>query len=99
MHFPEKLRRRPPPRQPPPAGCLIGSQTLCLKNRFQVTATWCNPANGQSGRAGATAFSQVTGAFYFSGPDSLELMTKLIEQGTRIDFFYGTLSDLEYTIH
>jgi hypothetical protein len=25
-------------------------------------------------------------------------MTKIIGQGGRIDFFYGTLSDLEYTI-
>lgn len=81
------------------AGCRPGPQTLCLKNgRFQVTAAWRNPANGQTGQAGAVPLSQVTGAFYFSGPDSLELMTKVIEQGNRIDFFYGTLSDLEYTI-
>jgi hypothetical protein len=25
--------------------------------------------------------SQLTGAFYFSGPDSLELMTKILDQG------------------
>lgn len=81
------------------AGCRPGPQTLCLKNgRFQVTSTWRNPANGQSGQAGAVPLSQVTGAFYFSGPDSLELMTKIIDQGDRIDFFFGTLSDLEYTI-
>ena len=42
--------------------------------------------------------SQLTGAFYFSAPDSLELMTKILDQGSRIDFFYGALSDLEYTI-
>lgn len=81
------------------AACRTGPQTLCLKNgRFQVTASWRNPANGQSGQAGAVPLSQVTGAFYFSGPDSLELMTKIIDQGDRIDFFFGTLSDLEYTI-
>jgi hypothetical protein len=82
------------------AGCRPGPSTLCLQNgRFQVTADWRNPANNQSGQAGAVPLSQLTGAFYFSGPDSLELMTKILDQGDRIDFFYGALSDLEYTIH
>ena len=26
-------------------------------------------------------------------------MVKILEQGDRVDFFYGTLSDLQYTIH
>lgn len=79
--------------------CRPGPKTLCLQNgRFQVTVDWRNPANSQAGQAGAVPLSQLTGAFYFSGPDSLELVTKVLDQGNRIDFFYGTLSDLEYTI-
>jgi peptidyl-Asp metalloendopeptidase len=82
------------------AGCRPDPKTLCLQNgRFQVTVDWRNPANSQAGQAGAVPLSQLTGAFYFSGPDSLELMTKILDQGDRIDFFYGALSDLEYSIN
>jgi hypothetical protein len=75
------------------------SVTLCLgKNRFQVAVDWRNPGNGQAGQAGATSLSQLTGAFYFTDKNSLELMTKIIDQEDRVDVFYGTLTDLEYTI-
>jgi hypothetical protein len=34
-----------------------------------------------------------------SGPFlNLDLMAKVIDHGTRVDFFWGTLSDLEYTL-
>jgi hypothetical protein len=46
----------------------------------------------------AVPFSKVTGAFHFGNPSNLELMTKVITQGDRVDFFWGALSDLEYTI-
>jgi hypothetical protein len=82
------------------AACRPGPNTLCLqKGRFQVTADWQNPGNGQGGQAGAVPLSPLTGAFYFEGANSLELMVKILDQGDRIDFFYGTLSDLPYTIH
>lgn len=83
----------------PFAACRPGPNTLCLgKNRFQVEVDWRNPGNGQAGQAGATPLSQLTGAFYFTDKNSLELMTKIIDQGDRVDVFYGTLTDLEYTI-
>jgi hypothetical protein len=88
-----------PPTSTPFAACRPGPNTLCLgKNRFQVAVDWRNPGNGQGGQAGAAPISQLTGAFYFTDRNSLELMTKIIDQGDRVDFFYGTLSDLEYTI-
>lgn len=83
----------------PFAACRPGPNTLCLgKNRFQVAVDWRNPGNGQAGQAGAAPLSQLTGAFYFTDKNSLELMTKIIDQGDRVDVFYGTLTDLEYTI-
>ncbi|HJX28104.1 MAG TPA: M12 family metallo-peptidase, partial [Thermoanaerobaculia bacterium] len=86
-------------RSVPFAACRPGPNTLCLlKNRFQVAVDWRNPGNGQGGQAGAAPLSQLTGAFYFTDRNSLELMTKIIDLGDRVDFFYGTLSDLEYTI-
>jgi hypothetical protein len=79
--------------------CKKDKNTLCLlDNRFAVKVDWRNPGNGTSGTGGAVPISGVTGAFYFTDAGNLELMAKVIDYGTRIDFFYGTLSDLEYTI-
>lgn len=80
------------------AGCSPGSGSLCLqKGRFQVTAEWRNPANGQGGQAGAKELSQTSGAFHF-GNGNPELVTKIINRGNGIDVYYGSLSNLEYTI-
>jgi hypothetical protein len=82
------------------ASCRPGPNTLCLqKSRFQVTVDWQNPGNGQGGQAGAVPLSPLTGAFYFGDAGNLELMVKILDHGDRADFYYGTLSDLPYTIH
>ena len=79
--------------------CKKDKNTLCLlNNRFAVKVDWRNPGNSTSGTGGAVPISGVTGAFYFTDTSNLELMAKVIDYGDRIDFFYGTLSDLEYTI-
>ncbi len=79
--------------------CKKDKNTLCLlNNRFAAKVDWRNPGNGTSGTGGAVPISGVTGAFYFTDAGNLELMAKVIDYGDRIDFFYGTLSDLEYTI-
>ena len=44
------------------------------------------------------SLSKVTGTFFFTDPGNVELMTKLLDFGDRFVFFYGTLSNLEYTI-
>jgi hypothetical protein len=81
------------------AGCSPGSGTLCLqKGRFQVTAEWRDPASGQGGKAGATPLSQASGAFHFGDPGSPELVAKILNQGGRVDVYYGSLSNLEYTL-
>lgn len=83
----------------PAATCKKDKNTLCLlNNRFQVKVDWRNPGNNTSGIGGAVAISTLTGAFYFTDAGNLELMAKVIDYGNRIDFFYGTLSDLEYTL-
>ncbi|MEA2564337.1 MAG: peptidyl-Asp metalloendopeptidase [Acidobacteriota bacterium] len=79
--------------------CKKDKNTLCLlKDRFAVKVDWRNPGDGSSGVGGAVPISTVTGAFYFTDASNLELMAKVIDYGDRIDLFYGTLSDLEYTI-
>jgi hypothetical protein len=81
------------------ASCRTSGQELCLDNRFSVTVDWRNPGNGTQGQGVAVPFSKVTGAFHFGQASNLELMAKVINSGDRIDFFWGALSDLEYTIH
>ncbi|HWM90509.1 MAG TPA: zinc-dependent metalloprotease family protein [Thermoanaerobaculia bacterium] len=88
-----------PSRTAAAASCKKDKNTLCLlKDRFQVKVDWRNPGNNTTGAGGAVPISGVTGAFYFTDTSNLELMAKIIDYGDRIDFFYGTLSDLEYTI-
>jgi hypothetical protein len=73
---------------------------LCLMNgRFTIAVDWSNPGNGQAGHAHPVPLaSEVTGAFYFTDPGNLELLAKLVQFPDRIAFFYGTLSNLDYTI-
>jgi hypothetical protein len=81
------------------AACRGDRDTLCLLNgRFAVEVDWRNQHNGQAGRGQAASLSQLTGVFNFTDPSNIELMTKLVNLGDRIAFFYGSLSDLEYTI-
>ena len=79
--------------------CRAARDVLCLGNgRFQVTAHWRNAGNGDGGVAGVVPLSPVTGAFYFTEAANLELLAKVVDYGDRIDFFYGSLSNLEYSI-
>jgi hypothetical protein len=81
------------------APCRPGPGTLCLqKGRFQVTAEWRDPGSGQGGQAGARPISQSSGAFHFGDPGNPELVAKIINLGNRVDVYYGTLSNLEYTL-
>jgi hypothetical protein len=90
----------PPVRTAQASGsCRPNANTLCLMNgRFAVNVDWANPGNNTSGQGGAVPLSAVTGAFYFTDPSNLELLGKILDFGDRIAFFYGTLSDLEYTL-
>jgi len=81
------------------AACRSTSQELCLDNRFLVNVDWRNPGNGTQGKGVAVPFSKLTGAFHFGQASNLELMAKVITSGDRVDFFWGALSDLEYTIN
>ena len=79
--------------------CRPGPNTLCLgSGRFALSVDWANPGNGTSGAGGAVPLSALTGAFYFTDASNLELLAKVLDFGDRIAFFYGTLSDLEYTL-
>lgn len=75
------------------------ANTLCLVNkRFQVTAVWSNQFDGSSGTAGTTPNTDLAGFLYFSDPNNIELIVKVLDFGDRVAFFYGQLTNLRFTI-
>jgi hypothetical protein len=68
--------------------------------RFSVTVAWRTP-QGATGAGAALAAGDRTGLFWFFREDNLELVVKALD-GSGINghwwFFYGALSDVEYTI-
>ena len=75
------------------------ANTLCLVNkRFQVTAVWNNQFDGSSGTAGATPNTDLAGFLYFSDPNNIELIVKVLDFGDRVAFFYGQLTNLRFTL-
>ena len=86
-----------------PGPCVPSSQDLCLlSNRFKVSVSWFDQhAGGISGTGTTLPLSDGSGSFWFFRPDWAELTVKLIDgrgSNGKFWFFYGALSDLEYTI-
>lgn len=81
----------------PVAACESGPTTICLADRFRVNVTWRNSFN-QSGPGHAIPVSAASGGFHFGNPNELDLMTKVVATRNGFDFYYGSLSDLEYRI-
>jgi hypothetical protein len=83
----------------PMGSCRPTATTLCLLNgRFAATVTWQNQFNGVIGVGVAGPLSSETGTFYFTDPTDKELLVKVLDFGNRIGVFYGTLSNLQYTL-
>ncbi|HVS63338.1 MAG TPA: Calx-beta domain-containing protein, partial [Thermoanaerobaculia bacterium] len=82
--------------------CMANERTLCLLDgRFEVEVDWRNQRNGQEGVGSAIPFSNQTGLFWFFDSANIELVTKALD-GRGVNgnfwFFFGALSDVEYTI-
>jgi hypothetical protein len=87
----------------PRAGCVADDQTLCLLGgRFRVRVPqWRNHRNGRTGVGHAIPYSDQTGLFWFDNPASIELAAKSLDGRTnngKYWFFYGALSDIEYSV-
>ncbi|HET9211747.1 MAG TPA: hypothetical protein VFR03_15170 [Thermoanaerobaculia bacterium] len=82
--------------------CAAGSEVLCLQDgRFQARVSWKIPATGETGTGKAVPLTGDTGAFWFFGPDNLELMVKALDGRAVNGYFwvyYGSLSNVEYTL-
>jgi len=81
--------------------CLPGPQRLCLQGgRYAVEATWKDFA-GHTGSGTAVPVTGDTGSFWFFAPGNLEVFTKVLDGHAvngKIWFFYGALSNVEYTL-
>jgi hypothetical protein len=83
--------------------CLADSEVLCLgeNQRFRAKVSWKIAATGETGVGRSHPLTADTGAFWFFGPDNLELMIKVLD-GRAVNghfwVFYGALSNVEYTI-
>jgi hypothetical protein len=80
-----------------------GDSALCLlpAASLLVTVEFVDPRTGTSARARAIPLTDNTGAFSFFDSGNLELIVKALDGGVvngKIWFFYGGLSDVEYTI-
>ena len=81
--------------------CHAGPTRLCLAGgRFAVEAVW-KDFQGKTGVGPATGLTADTGTFWFFNPENLEVIVKLVD-GRPVNgkywFFYGALSNVEYTL-
>lgn len=79
----------------------IGDTTLLLHNgRFTVQVNWLTPT-GSSGKGTEVPITSDSGYFWFFENTNVELLVK-IHDGCGVNnhywFFYGALTDVEYTI-
>jgi len=83
------------------SACVPDDTTLCLSDgRFEVSVTWEDFEGGQ-GVGHAMPETGDSGWFWFFDPDNIELLVKVLDARTvngKFWVFYGSLSNVEYTI-
>jgi len=87
---------------PPPASrCGAEGTTLCLgSRRFEVSVSWLD-SHGRSGVGEAVDLTSDSGYFWFFSPENVEIIVKVLDGRSitgRFWVFYGSLSNVEYTI-
>jgi hypothetical protein len=99
--LPEAVAPAPIPLSAAKAACAAGPASLCLgAARFQVLLSW-KDFSGKVGTGQAVPLSDDTGYFWFTSPDNVEVIVKVLDGRTingHFWVFYGGLSNLEYTI-
>jgi ELWxxDGT repeat protein len=84
-----------------PIACVPDPTRLCLNGgRFAVEAAW-KDFQGNTGTGTAVALTPDTGFFWFFNPANVEVVTKVLDGrplNGKFWFFYGALSNVEYTL-
>ncbi len=83
------------------APCESGLTQLCLEGgRFRVEVAW-KDFDGNTGVGTTRTLTDDTGAFWFFGPDNIELTVKVLD-GRAVNgkfwVFYGSLTNVEFTL-
>lgn len=79
----------------PTGPCKASDQTLCpAGKRFKVEVDWSNQFDGSSGKGRAVK----GGYFTFGDPSNLELMVKILDDGSHYKLYYGQLTNLGFSI-
>jgi hypothetical protein len=83
------------------AGCVEPETSLCLNGgRFRATVSW-RDFQGRAGVGRAAPLTSDTGYFWFFNPENVELTVKALDaRAVNGNFwvFYGSLSNVEYTL-
>ncbi|HWM89288.1 MAG TPA: choice-of-anchor B family protein [Thermoanaerobaculia bacterium] len=84
----------------PTGPCKAGTQTLCLAGkRFKVEVDWSNQFDGSSGKGRAIKGTGDTAGFFsFGDLSNLELMVKILDDGSHYQLYYGQLTNLGFSI-
>jgi hypothetical protein len=80
--------------------CTANATTLCLNNRFAVTATW-RTTGGQTGTGTAVPITSDTGYFWFFSNTNVEVVLKVLNAcslNSRYWIFAGGLTDVNVTL-
>ena len=86
-------------RVAPGEPCEPGPQTLCFADRrFRVEVDWSNQFDGSAGTARAVGGGGTAGYFAFGDPSNLELMVKVLDDGSHWRLYYGQLTNLGFSI-
>ncbi|MEM9556353.1 MAG: fibronectin type III domain-containing protein [Acidobacteriota bacterium] len=82
------------------AACLPDDETLCLQDRFAVTARLDDSTLGTR-PASATPIDNASGSFWFFHADNLELTVEILDERATTGFFavrYGVLTSLGFDV-
>jgi virginiamycin B lyase len=85
----------------PAVTCSTEPFSACLGGRFEVAIEWSVPAQGISGAGVATPLTADTASFWFFSSNNIEVVVKVVDgRAANGSFwvFYGSLSDVEYTV-
>ena len=84
----------------PPGACVASATALCLGGRFRVEALW-QDFDDNTGTGRTVPLTAETGAFWFFGPENIEVILKVLDGRGLNDHhwvFYGALSSVEYAL-
>ncbi|MEM7048424.1 MAG: hypothetical protein AAF604_02145 [Acidobacteriota bacterium] len=87
----------------PDGNCPPGApEVLCVtEGRFEISAEWIDPRSGRTGSGTGRLISDNSGAFWFFGPENIELIVKVLDGRTSNGHFWvfiGSLTDVEVNL-